>query len=200
MSLISVAGERPAAGDPVQSLSRRLRKTYAEQICAEMVLPAKAASFDRLPDDLHAAGVIGEGSALLRCVACREDHLRDPLEIRVAGVQQDHRVETAERLGAGRIVLGLPTLADGSVAVILIPMREAQSTGGQGWRERFLLSAIRNGNDAVIALDRQNTVRFWNRGAEQLFGCDKENGHPRYTQTLKSLGSGCGPHDRPPQG
>ena len=52
MSLISVAGDRPAADDPVQSLSRRLRKTYAEQICAEMVLPAKAASFDRLPDDL----------------------------------------------------------------------------------------------------------------------------------------------------
>ncbi|RKZ08141.1 hypothetical protein DRQ32_09405, partial [bacterium] len=38
------------------------------------------------------------------------------------------------------------------------------------WRERFLLSAIRNSHDAVFALDRQNTVRFWNRGAERLFG------------------------------
>lgn len=73
------------------------------------------------------------------------------------------------RLHSFRVVL-TPAHDDGAVAVILVPLHEPETGAGEGWRERFLLSAIRNGNDAVFALDRQNTVRFWNRGAEVLFG------------------------------
>lgn len=56
------------------------------------------------------------------------------------------------------------------VVAFLLPQDAQDLTPGQPWRERFLLSAIRNSDDAIFALDRQNTVRFWNRGAAQLFG------------------------------
>lgn len=66
-----------------------------------------------------------------------------------------------------RVVL---TPAGTGVAVLLFPLPPGEGGPSNPWRERFLLSAIRNSNDAVFALDRQHTVRFWNRGAESLFG------------------------------
>jgi two-component system NtrC family sensor kinase len=68
-----------------------------------------------------------------------------------------------------RVVLTAFGDEDG-VAVFILPLEADEHAPGSAWRERFLLSAIRNSNDAIFALDRQNTVRFWNRGAEQLFG------------------------------
>jgi PAS domain S-box-containing protein len=68
-----------------------------------------------------------------------------------------------------RVVL-TPFGENAGVAVFILPLEADEHAPGSAWRERFLLSAIRNSNDAVFALDRQNTVRFWNRGAEQLFG------------------------------
>lgn len=68
-----------------------------------------------------------------------------------------------------RVVL-TPYGEDEGVAVFILPLEDDEHAPGSAWRERFLLSAIRNSHDAVFALDRQNTVRFWNRGAEQLFG------------------------------
>jgi PAS domain S-box-containing protein len=68
-----------------------------------------------------------------------------------------------------RVVL-TPYGENEGVAVFILPLEADEHAPGSAWRERFLLSAIRNSNDAVFALDRQNTVRFWNRGAEQLFG------------------------------
>lgn len=69
-----------------------------------------------------------------------------------------------------RVVLA-PTHDDtGSVVVLMVPLPEPERGSQNSWRERFLLSAIRNGSDAVLALDRQNTIRFWNRGAERIFG------------------------------
>ena len=70
------------------------------------------------------------------------------------------------------------------VAIIMVPLTDPARTGGAAWRERFLLSAIRNGNDAVFALDRQNTVRFWNRGAEALFGWSIEEAVGRTVHQL----------------
>jgi PAS domain S-box-containing protein len=61
------------------------------------------------------------------------------------------------------------------VAVFIHPLDADEHAPGSAWRERFLLSAIRNSHDAVFALDRQNTVRFWNRGAERLFGWSIED-------------------------
>lgn len=61
------------------------------------------------------------------------------------------------------------------VAVFMLPIGTGDHAPGSAWRERFLLSAIRNSNDAVFALDRQDTIRFWNRGAEQLFGWNIES-------------------------
>jgi PAS domain S-box-containing protein len=68
-----------------------------------------------------------------------------------------------------RVVL-TPFGEEEGVAVFILPLEADEHAPGSAWRERFLLSAIRNSNDAILALDRQNTVRFWNRGAEQLFG------------------------------
>lgn len=68
-----------------------------------------------------------------------------------------------------RVVL-TPWGDDAGVVVLILPLETDEHAPGSAWRERFLLSAIRNSHDAVFALDRQNTVRFWNRGAEQLFG------------------------------
>jgi PAS domain S-box-containing protein len=70
-----------------------------------------------------------------------------------------------------RVIL-TPFGNDEGVAVFILPLEADEHAPGSAWRERFLLSAIRNSNDAVFALDRQNTVRFWNRGAERLFGWD----------------------------
>jgi len=56
------------------------------------------------------------------------------------------------------------------VCTFILPLSSEEMGRIDSWRERFLLSAIRNGNDGVIALDRTRTVRFWNRGAEKIFG------------------------------
>lgn len=69
-----------------------------------------------------------------------------------------------------RVILTPVGEASEEVAVFVLPLQAEDVTGGGSWRERFLLSAIRNSNDAIFALDRQQTVRFWNRGAEQMFG------------------------------
>ena len=69
-----------------------------------------------------------------------------------------------------RVVLTPIEGGTGGVAVFMLPIGAGDHAPGSAWRERFLLSAIRNSNDAVFALDRQNTIRFWNRGAELLFG------------------------------
>jgi PAS domain S-box-containing protein len=61
-------------------------------------------------------------------------------------------------------------LSDDSTCTIILPLPAEDMEGERSWRERFLLSAIRNGSDAVFALDRTHTVRFWNRGAERIFG------------------------------
>jgi len=74
------------------------------------------------------------------------------------------------RLHTYRVILTPAHDEQTSVVVFVIPLREPDQGSGQGWRERFLLSAIRNSHDAVLALDRQSTVRFWNRGAARLFG------------------------------
>ena len=77
--------------------------------------------------------------------------------------------DSAGRLRAYRVVLTPVDGGAGGVAVLIVPMSAGEAASGSAWRERFLMSAIRNGNDAVVALDRQNTIRFWNRGAERLF-------------------------------
>ncbi len=56
------------------------------------------------------------------------------------------------------------------LCTFILPLSSEEMGRIDSWRERFLLSAIRNGNDGVIALDRTRTVRFWNRGAEKIFG------------------------------
>jgi PAS domain S-box-containing protein len=83
-----------------------------------------------------------------------------------------------------RVVITPIRDGSGSVAVILVPLADPTQTGGHVWRERFLLSAIRNGNDAVFAVDRQNTVRFWNRGAESIFGWSIEEAVGRSVHQL----------------
>lgn len=74
-----------------------------------------------------------------------------------------------------RVVLTPIEGGTGGVAVFMLPVGAGDHAPGSAWRERFLLSAIRNSNDAVFALDRQHTVRFWNRGAEDLFGWNIES-------------------------
>lgn len=58
------------------------------------------------------------------------------------------------------------------LCTLILPISPRDMGQMDAWRERFLLSAIRNGNDGVIALDRTHTVRFWNRGAEKIFGLE----------------------------
>ena len=64
---------------------------------------------------------------------------------------------------------------DGEVVVFLLPENAEELGAARTWRERFLLSAIRNSDDAIFALDRQHTVRFWNRGAAEVFGAGIED-------------------------
>lgn len=78
--------------------------------------------------------------------------------------------DDAGLLRSFRVVLTPIEGGNGGVAVFMLPIGAGDHAPGSAWRERFLLSAIRNSNDAVFALDRQDTIRFWNRGAEQLFG------------------------------
>jgi two-component system nitrogen regulation sensor histidine kinase GlnL len=74
------------------------------------------------------------------------------------------------RLRSYRVILTPIGDSGGGVAIFMLPLPSEESESRSVWRERFLLSAIRNSNDAIFALDLQHTVRFWNQGAERLFG------------------------------
>ena len=108
----------------------------------------------------------GMNSGDLRCEDCLP-----PQVLRTGRTLETMRSLRNERGGNVRYrVVLTPFGEDEGVAVFILPLEADEHAPGSAWRERFLLSAIRNSNDAVFALDRQNTVRFWNRGAEQLFG------------------------------
>ncbi len=97
-----------------------------------------------------------------------------PLVLRSGRVAETLRSAQAEdgTLSYFRVVVA-PLGNDGDMLVTLIlPLPSEELGQMDSWRERFLLSAIRNGNDGVIALDRVHSVRFWNRGAEKIFGWD----------------------------
>jgi len=95
-----------------------------------------------------------------------------PLVLRSGEVAETIRTAQEEdgSLSWFRIVVS-PFGGEGNmVCTFILPLSSEEMGRIDSWRERFLLSAIRNGNDGVIALDRTRTVRFWNRGAEKIFG------------------------------
>jgi PAS domain S-box-containing protein len=93
-------------------------------------------------------------------------------------VQRSQRVGEAVRttrdaqgvLSYYRVVVS-PLAADGSLLwTMILPLPQDEMEREDRWRERFLLSAIRSSNDGICAVDRMGFVRFWNHGAEQIFG------------------------------
>lgn len=108
----------------------------------------------------------GMNSGELRCEDCLP-----PQVLHTGRTLETLRSLRDEHGGELRYRVVLTPYGDGEgVAVFILRMESDEHSPGSAWRERFLLSAIRNSHDAVFALDRQNTVRFWNRGAERLFG------------------------------
>lgn len=125
------------------------RLEFCEKHCFTGLAPGDVRCEDCLPPQ-----VVRTGRTLDTVRTLRDD----------AGVLRSYRVVLTPVEGGGA-----------GVAVFMLPVGAGDHAPGSAWRERFLLSAIRNSNDAVFALDRQHTIRFWNRGAERLFDWPIEN-------------------------
>jgi PAS domain S-box-containing protein len=97
-----------------------------------------------------------------------------PQVIRTGRVAETMRTAQGEdgSLSYFRVIVAPMGEDDALLCTLILPISPRDMGQMDAWRERFLLSAIRNGNDGVIALDRTHTVRFWNRGAEKIFGLD----------------------------
>ncbi len=112
---------------------------------------------------------VGYVPAERRCEDCLP-----PQVVRTGRVAETMRTAQGEdgSLSYFRVIVAPMGGEDSLLCTLILPISPRDMGQMDAWRERFLLSAIRNGNDGVIALDRTHTVRFWNRGAEKIFGLE----------------------------